>query len=392
MFKHKYPLLLLISVLMFLAGCDQSGDLLGTDREVKTVRFANFGQVGIVFQNGVECLGEAAQPIAGDVVYVSPHGDNGNPGTSKNAPLRTLAYAVCNLRPGQTLNVLPGVYTEAVILGAFGDRRAPITIRGLMDGDQRPILEGESSRTMGIGLVECENFIIENLEFRNYTDEGVLILVGSNFAIQNNIFNANGRDSFDPDQYGEGYGINVVGARDVLLEGNQALGNGPNQEGWENHNLGMGINTYEISDSIIRDNDSHDNIGGGILVENGSNVLVENNRISGNELDANGDYWDGGIWVDGGQHITLRGNVITDNHGPGMNLSDEDVQYPTASLGYIVENNTVTNNLFGVYTWNFGRCPVPEDAILLLDNQIEDNTEMDLWCTEWACGVEEPCD
>jgi len=52
--------------------------------------------VGIVFQNGVECLGEDAQPKDGDELFVSLEGDDSNPGTA-SAPLETLAYALCNL-------------------------------------------------------------------------------------------------------------------------------------------------------------------------------------------------------------------------------------------------------------------------------------------------------
>ncbi len=377
-----------------LAGCNGvEAEGVGPNEAVVSVSNPDRdGLVGIAFQNGVECLGEEALPIAADSVYVSPIGDESNAGDTETAPFGTLAYALCNLRPGQTLYVLPGTYRESVVMGAFGDAGASITIRGIMQGDQRPVLDGESNRTMGIGLVESTNIIIQNLEFRNYTDEGVNILLGSDFVIRNNLFIANGRASTDPDLNGEGFGINVDGASAVLIEGNQAINNGPNEELQEKHILGMGINTYELRDSIIRDNDSHDNIGGGILVEDSINVLVESNRISGNELDANGDYWDGGIWVDGGENITLRGNIITDNHGPGLNLSDEDVQYPDASVGYVVEDNVVTGNLFGVYNYNFGQCPVPDDAIHFSDNRIEDNSEQDFWCVEWQCGEGEACE
>ena len=73
-------------------------------------------------------------------------------------------------------------------------------------------------------------------------------------------------------------------------------------------------------------------------------------------------------------------------------MSDEDVQYPDASVGYVVEDNIVTGNVFGVYSYNFGQCPVPDDAIHFSDNQIEDNSEQDFWCVEWQCGEGEACE
>ncbi len=350
------------------------------------------GDVGIIFENGVECLGENAQPLEGDNIYVSPSGNDKNSGLSAEDALGTLAYAICNLEPGQTLNLMPGTYHESVILGAFGAPDQPITIQGTNLKDQGPILEGDSKRTMGIALVESTNFVVQNLTFQNYTDEGLQILESSHITIRNNRFIDNGRASIDPDADEEGFGLNVDGCSHILIEGNQALGNGPGEERWKDFVLGTGINTYEMTDSIIRDNFVSNTIGGGVLVEDGDNVLVENNRIENNELDANGDYWDGGIWVDGSTGVTLRGNIIRDNHGPGLNLSDEDVQYPDASTDYIIENNIITGNLFGVYVWNFGKCPAPDDAVRFLDNQIEDNLEQDIWCNTWVCGEGQPCE
>jgi len=277
-------------------------------------------------------------------------------------------------------------------MGAFGDSTQPIVIRAHPEEDSVPVLDGESSRTMGIALVESTNIIIEGLEFKNYTDEGLLILEGSGFTIRNNKFTSNGRASIDPDNDEEGYGVNVLGASNVLIEGNQSVGNGPNHERWENFALGTGINTFGNREVIIRDNDIHGTIGGGILVEDSFDVLVENNRIENNQLDANGDYWDGGIWVDGGQDITLRGNKISNHNGPGIVLSDEDVQYPQASYDYVIENNQISDNLVGIWMWNWGMCPVKDHIIQLLENQLNGNQDGETWCTEWECGEGEACD
>ncbi|MFQ5399498.1 MAG: nitrous oxide reductase family maturation protein NosD [Anaerolineae bacterium] len=353
----------------------------------------NTGEVGIPFQDGIECLGEEAQPVAGDTIYVAPDGNDDNAGNRPDAPFATLGRALCHVRPGQTVEIAPGTYRESVIMGLFGDSSAPIVIHGTADAHSRPVLDGESHRTMGIALVESNHIVIEGLEFRNYTDEGLFVLTGSDITIRNNRFVGNGRASTDPEHEGEGFGVNVVGARDVIIEGNEAAENGPAADRVQKGFLGTGINTFELQDGIIRDNHSHHNIGGGLLVEDGTNVLVENNRIDHNELDAGGDYWDGGIWLDGGRDITLRGNVIADNHGPGVEISDEDLQYPEGSRGYLLTGNTITGNLYGIYLWNFGVCPLPEPEIVTLtDNEVTGNTEMDVWCELWPCGEHEACE
>ena len=150
--KIIHKLMLMIIFPFLLAACDTAGDLWAS------VGKSDGNVVGIIFQNGVECLGEEAQPKEGDVLYVSLEGDDSNPG-AETAPLRTLAYALCNLRPGQTLNIAPGVYKESIIMGAFGDSSAPIIIRAHPDpkGGQHPVLEGESTRSIGIAMVERPN-------------------------------------------------------------------------------------------------------------------------------------------------------------------------------------------------------------------------------------------
>jgi parallel beta-helix repeat protein len=348
------------------------------------------GDIGLPQRDGVECIGEDAHPRQGDTIFVSPGGDDANPGDSRERPLKTLASALCNLRPGQTLQILPGTYHESVIMGAFGTSDQPIIIQG---EDQKPVLDGENRRTMGIALVESVNIIVANLEFRNYTDEGLQVIEGSDITIQDNLFIANGRASIDPDADGEGFGVNVDGTHGVQIVGNEASQNGPAPNRVQRGTLGTGINTYEIQDAIIRDNYSHNNIGGGLLVEDSINVTVEGNRISQNELDAGGDYWDGGIWIDGGHDIILRDNIITDNHGPGLEISDEDVQYPKASYGYVIEGNEIRRNLFGIYLFNFGLCPFPSEEIAsFIDNVIEDNVREKILCEEWACGEGKACE
>ncbi len=339
------------------------------------------GQLGVVFRQGVECLGQEAQPRPGDVLYVSPQGSDDNPG-SRQAPLQTLASALCHARPGQTIYLLPGVYSESVLLGAFGAEEAPIVLKGVVENGQWPILDGGNERSMGLALVECSNFVIEGIEFRHYTDEGLLVLLGENIVIRGNRFVANGRASVDPDADGEGFGLNLLGVQQAVVEANQVIANGPAEERRQQYVLGTGINTYEVFETVIRDNYIVNTIGGGILVEDGGNVLLEGNVIAENELDANGDYWDGGIWVDGSHDVIVRGNKLQDNHGPAIVISDEERQYPRSSYAILVTENQASGNLVAVFMWNYGLCPPPAEAVQLYDNDFYDNEISGYWCEE----------
>ncbi|MBT8241725.1 MAG: DUF1565 domain-containing protein, partial [Acidimicrobiia bacterium] len=55
--------------------------------------------------DSADVLGAAAAPVG---KYVSPGGDNSNPGTSPDRPFRTVAHAVKQLNPGDTLYVMEG--------------------------------------------------------------------------------------------------------------------------------------------------------------------------------------------------------------------------------------------------------------------------------------------
>ena len=155
--------------------------------------------------------------------------------------------------------------------------------------------------------------------------------------------------------------------------------------------LGTGINTFMCTDCVIRNNHSYENVGGGILVEDGVNVLVEGNEVIANYLDATEDeWWDGGIWIDGGHDIIVRNNEFRDNLGPGIQISDEDHQQP---YGYVLENNTSRNNYYGIYIWNFGTSELPPESVLRLTNNLfQDNSVQDVWIEDWTCPPPDPCE
>jgi len=275
--------------------------------------------------------------------------------------------------------VLPGVYRESVLLTGF-NFSDPVTVIGVEGGSGRPVIDGGGELTMGIAIIESSGFIIENLEFRNFTDEGMLATLAGNVTVRDVRFVSNGFASMSLDFDGEGFGFAAIGVTGLIVEDSEVFKNGPSPERQDRFILGMGIDTFEVRDAVIRNNRIHHNVGGGILVEDGIGVLVEGNVITDNELDANGDYWDGAIWVDGGSDVTVTGNTLSRNHGPGLQLSDEEGNGPT---GYVVTGNTITDNLWGIYVWNFGVCPWPSpDVITVERNTFSANASGDLWCLE----------
>ncbi len=89
------------------------------------------------------------------------------------------------------------------------------------------------------------------------------------------------------------------------------------------------------------------------------------------------EWWDGGLWVDGGKDVTVRNNIFRDNLGPGIEISDEDDQSPS---GYVLENNTSIGNYFGIFIWNFGTDDWPKSSIIKrFGNKFTDNSRQDVW-------------
>jgi len=62
--------------------------------------------------------------------YVGPDGRDSNGGRSPGSPLATIQRAVDLARPGDTIELAPGVYMQDVVSRRDGDAGAPITIHG----------------------------------------------------------------------------------------------------------------------------------------------------------------------------------------------------------------------------------------------------------------------
>jgi hypothetical protein len=102
------------------------------------------------------------------LIYISPDGSDGNPGTQA-APWRTFAHALPLLQPGSTLVLLDGTYTSATsgLLQVFcgtnavnGTPDRPITVRAL--NERRAFIAGDGSGPP-IELSACAYWVVDGL-------------------------------------------------------------------------------------------------------------------------------------------------------------------------------------------------------------------------------------
>ncbi len=321
----------------------------------------------------------------GKTYYVYTQGSDEADGLTSATAVRTIAHAVTLATAGDTVAILPGTYSEALLFEGIGSAAGTLTIRG--EGGV-PLLDGGRTLDVGLWCDICTNIAFEDIEIANYTDVGLMGTASNGLTVRNVSIHGNGFAA--QIEWVEGYGLHIEESQNVTIENCEAYQNGPNPQVLERW-LGTGLDLFDLTDAVVRNNNTHDNSGGGMLVEDCTNVLVEGNTVSGNNLDATIEgWWDGAIWLDGGRDVTLRNNTITANIGPGVIVSDEDNQQPS---GYVMEGNTITGNTWGVYVWNFGTSELPPDDILrLIDNDVSGNTTDDFWIIDWHCPPEDPCD
>ncbi len=278
--------------------------------------------------------------LAADYYVSVTLGDDLNPGTSPEAPFRTIETGIRVARPGDTVNIMEGIYQEGINLIRSGTAGAYIRITNYKD--DKVFMDGQSLRLEAFYGIGVRYIWIEGLEIANYRIEGMYFEDACrHMIIRNNYVHDNGIAT-----PGEGQGIFFVLGSDITIEGNRCIHNAP-----DNPHGGSGIGLWGASNAVVRNNISNDNRGNGILIEDCTNVLVENNICNGNRGDF-GDWFCAGIWVDGGHTVIVRNNWLQGNLGHGIEVSDEHFDDP---YGYHVYNNVAVGNYWGIDMWGIGK-------------------------------------
>lgn len=114
----------------------------------------------------------------GNVYYVSPTGNDSNPGTFSQ-PWATPSYGAQQLQPGDTLIILGGRYNlstedDIITLQDSGNQSNWITIKG--ETGNRPVLAGRDNLRAAIDISGKDYIMIENIEITS--DNGALFRDG----------------------------------------------------------------------------------------------------------------------------------------------------------------------------------------------------------------------
>ena len=311
----------------------------------------------------------------------------------------SIQAAVDHARPGDTIEVMPGLYSEEVKIDIDN-----ITLRGLTmeqalqkDGGareagsrsvaklhpgtvvsdafrvevttpfapDRPILDGDGKLSDGV-LATGSNFRIESFDLRNYVANGVVTQHARNVTFLNLNIDKTGL-----------YGVYPVSCTGVTIDQCVATGIAD-----------AALYVGQSRDIVVRNSEAHDNVTG-IEIENSVNAVVENNYVHDNT---------GGILVfilpnnpsKVGHNCIVRNNRVIDNNHPNFGNPNSIVSNVPPGTGVLVmaaDNNEITaneirgNGCYGVAVFSlevsfpkgtaFDVGPIPEN------NWIHDNTYSD---------------
>jgi parallel beta helix pectate lyase-like protein/pectate lyase-like protein len=221
---------------------------------------------------------------AGSIYYVSPTGNDSNPGTA-SAPFKTFAKANSLLTAGSTLNIYAGTYTEQLKISKSGTSSAWITVKPLSGN---VVIDMKNAAAFGLSLaasyisvnsLEVKNSgdICVNMVGNNLTVDGLVVHDCASHGIQTNnssqikILNSrvyrtvlsNASRSISS---GWGSGIKVRLSDNVLIQGNIVY-----------HNYGEGMGTRGTN-VTIRANTVYDNFSVNIYT-NSENATIERNFV-----------------------------------------------------------------------------------------------------------------
>ncbi len=316
--------------------------------------------------------------------YVSPHGSDGDPGTSEH-PWGTVQKAADTVGPGSTVILADGIYPEQVNVNVSGRPGNPITFAAA-DG-ATPTVDGSgSSRRAGgvFNIIEQEHIRLRGLTVINAHTRGQsgIFLQRSRHVVVENCHTRNTASS----------GVKLIECTDCTVNGNeieQACLSGAEE-----------CITVKIRSDRIRvtNNHIHHSRKEGIDIKEGArNVLVAHNHI--HHVERQGLYADawnvetfniefvGNVVHDCGfgiamcaetggllHNVRAYNNVIYNNRGPAMVVADwgRGASHPIRDVAYI--NNTAWNN--GTERWGAGMWFENEQAhgVVVRNNILSQNT------------------
>ncbi len=295
----------------------------------------------------------------GTTYYVSTSGNDANPG-SITAPWRTVQKAASTLQAGQTALVRGGTYTESLIrFATSGTAGNPITIKGYPG--ETAVVDGGYTRSSGrkpIFWIDGRNYItLDTLSIRRGSMSNVHVaydVASHDITVQNCIIT----DVVTEDNVGAVY-LDASGASNVLIQNNIISGR---ILGGLSEDQGTGIKIFRAGNIVLRNNEISNLVDGIFYKHNNPGTMtsrVENNKI--HHVSKNGIQWV--------MHDSVIQNNLVYNSGGGIKVFEEGGTCDAINSDRNrLLHNTLVDNGFGVRL-ETATCQGPVDT-LVKDNLI----------------------
>jgi cysteine-rich repeat protein len=293
-----------------------------------------------------------------------------------DGPCPTIQAALNQANPGDVISVNTGLYSEKLSIPTGGTAGNPITLQA--SPGHHPILDGTG--VPGANMIRIDgsatpksHIVVRGLEIRNnigVSDGSGIRIVGAGTGIElrdNEIHNITGDHAMGITVYA----TEATPVADLIIDGNIIHDCEPAQS--EALTLNGNVDGFEITNNVVRDVNSIgiDCIGGETDIQPNPTLVCRNGIIRGNTvIRANADYdggFGGGIYVDGGRDIVIENNFVTE--------SDLGIEVGAENAGLVTQNVKVRNNViyknekagivFGGYASSVGRAN---------DNEFRGNT------------------
>lgn len=243
------------------------------------------------------------------------------------SPGQSIQDAIDRARPGDRVQLLPGVYHEAVTVD-FDD----ITLIGVVENGKRAILDGENKFNDAV-VASGHNFTIQGIEMRNYKANGVLVNQANNCTFRDLVGVNTGKYAIYPVQC-DGVLIENCVVSDVWDAGIYA-GQCKNVEirNCTTFRNTIGIEAENSDNVLIHGNTAFNNTLGILIVllpnlpsKSASNALVVNNWVLGNNYRNEAPAGNfaallepgAGIIIGAADHTEVTGNEIIGNGSMGV--------------------------------------------------------------------------
>lgn len=360
----------------------------------------------LIFRAALWC----ALNVSATTYYLATNGLDTNPGTSTNAPWRTIQHAANVLAPGDTVLVRGGVYNETVTFQVSGKATNNVITFENFPGEA-PVVDGTGLPMAApvyyaTGLLEFTNasyVIVQGFEIRNYQASNTsyvpagVDIVGAPHDLTfvsnriHNIANLSGSSSANA------YGIAIHGTlpqaiSNLLFRGNEIYSNTLGQS--EAFSFDGNVSGFEVSGNFVHDNN---NIGIGFIGYEGvcsvsgldyaRNGICRSNTVwdisdAANPAYPANDYSADGIYSDGGSNVLIELNSVH-NCDLGVEMASEHAGHAANACvcrDNLVWSNNTTGISIGGYSASVGQtinCVVSHNTLYHNDTRQSGTGEME---------------